>query len=182
MFQLARARLTPRVASAWAAILFAALQGLSCTSAAEIYRWIDEDGGVHYGERWSAPGDARRLDIPLQGNDPPEASLACQTIQCQYERLRSDGERLRRKRRETDAAWEQELTDRERQARRRREAEDRERAAANPRSGQWILPRSVIRRPQTGGRPLGEQERPAADPGSPLRTPGPEASGVRPLR
>jgi hypothetical protein len=163
-------------------VLLAALQGVVCASRADVYRWIDEDGTVHYGERWRAPRDAGRLDIPLQGNDPPEAALTCQTIPCQYERLRSDGERLRRNQREADTAWEKELADRERQAARQRAAEDRDRADTAQRSSQWMLPRRVIPRPAAGNRRPTEPPVPAVDPGSRLRTPAPGASPVKPLR
>lgn len=47
-------------------ILLLILPGLA---AAEIYRWVDEDGVVHYGDR--PPGDAERVELPdLQRMDP----------------------------------------------------------------------------------------------------------------
>jgi len=173
---------TDLILTAWAMFLFAVLQGASGDGRAEVYRWVDENGGVHYGERPGAPRDAQRLDILLQGNDPPEASLTCNTIQCQYERVRSDGERLRRNQRESDAAWENELSDRARRAESLRQAEGRSQAGADQRSGHWIVPRRVIRRPQVNGRVNPEPQAPAADPGSPLRTLPPVGSPVRPLR
>ncbi len=72
--------------------------------AAQIYKWVDDAGVTHYGERppgdsTSVPGKLDILDIRTIGNDPPPAAGAmCQTIQCQYERLRQD--RLIR-----DAEW-----------------------------------------------------------------------------
>ena len=182
MFQQACGRLNARARCALSMVVLAALQSVGCASRADVYRWIDKDGAMHYGERWSAPRDAGRLDIPLQGNDPPEAALTCQTIPCQDERLRSDGERLRRNRREADIAWEKELADRERLAARQRAARGRNRTDTAPRPSPSMLPRWVIPRPATGNRRPAEQPVPAVDPGSRLRTPAPGASPVKPLR
>jgi len=173
---------TAPASAAWAMLLFAVLQGATGDSRAEVYRWVDENGGVHYGERPDAPRDAQRLDILLQGNDPPEASLTCNTIQCQYERVRSDGERLRRTQRESDAAWEKELADRARRAERLRQAEGRSQVGGEQRPGHWIVPRRVIRRPHVNSRPNPEPQAPASDPGSPLRAMPLDGSPVRPLR
>jgi hypothetical protein len=163
-------------------VLSAALLGLANASRADVYRWVDDNGAVHYGERTAAPRDAHRLDIHLGGNDPPEASLTCHTIRCQYERLRSDGERLRRERQEKDAAWEKELADRARRAERQRQAEGRSQAGSEQRSGHWIVPRRVVRRPQVNVRPNPEPPAPAPDPGSPLRVLPPDGSPARPLK
>lgn len=173
---------TVPASAAWAMLLFAMLQGATVDSRAEVYRWVDENGGVHYGERPDAPRDAQRLDILLQGNDPPEASLTCNTIQCQYDRVRSDGERLRRTQRESDAAWEKELADRARRAERLRQAEGRSQVGGEQRPGHWIVPRRVIRRPHVDSRPNPEPQAPASDPGSPLRAMPLDGSPVRPLR
>ena len=173
---------TALMTAAWAMVLFAVLPGASGDSRAEVYRWVDEKGGVHYGERPGAPRDAQRLDILLQGNDPPETSLTCNTIQCQYERVRAEGERLRRNQRESDAAWERELADRARRAERQRQAEGRSQAGSEHRSGHGSVPRRVIRRPHINGRPNPEPPAPATDPGSPLKALPPDGSPVRPLR
>jgi hypothetical protein len=38
---------------------------VATVAAAEVYKWVDEDGKVHYGDRRpSAGGDARALDLP----------------------------------------------------------------------------------------------------------------------
>ena len=155
---------------------------LTGASRADVYRWVDDDGAVHYGERTGARRDAQRLDILLEGNDPPEASLTCQTIRCQYERLQADGERLRREQQQKDAAWEKELAERASQTERLRQAEARKRAATPSRQGAWILPRRVVRHPRIQDPPPAGQPSPAVNQGSRLVTPGPDNSTVRPLR
>lgn len=64
---------------------------------AQVYKWVDERGVTHYGQK--PPSSAPRsgvdsLDIDLKGNDPPQRSGECYSIQCQYERVRV--ERLER--------------------------------------------------------------------------------------
>lgn len=58
---------------------------------AQVYKWVDEKGVTHYGERPPAgAAPSRKLDITLQGNDPDVPPPGCYTIRCQYERLRAD--------------------------------------------------------------------------------------------
>jgi hypothetical protein len=60
---------------------------------AQVYKWVDERGVTHYGQKPpSMPPRAGidSLDIELTGNDPPKRSGDCYSIQCQYERVRAD--------------------------------------------------------------------------------------------
>lgn len=182
MFRKPGGQRRQRVSARCAVVLIAASLGLAGASRADVYRWVDDNGAVHYGERTAAPRDAHRLDIHLDGNDPPEASLTCQTIRCQYERLRSDGERLRREQQEKDAAWEKELAERARKSEQVRQAEARKHAATASRQGSWVFPRRVLRRPRIQDQTPPEQPSPATDPGSPLRALPPDGLPVRPLR
>jgi len=75
----------------------ASLALMAGTSMGQVYKWVDEKGVTHYSERPPAKSralTAKKLDIELQGNDPPPSVFAseqdCNTIRCQYERLRKD--------------------------------------------------------------------------------------------
>jgi hypothetical protein len=58
---------------------------------AQVYKWVDQNGVTHYGERPPASAaPASKLDIDLQGNGPAVPPPGCYSIQCQYERLRAD--------------------------------------------------------------------------------------------
>ena len=88
----------------------------------QVHKWVFNTGVTHYGER---PPDARAakhgrhdvLDIRTTGNDPPPSATTavCQTIQCQYQRMRRD--RLIR-----DAEWRRNEESRARVAAMRAEA------------------------------------------------------------
>jgi len=92
---------------------------------AQVYKWVDAEGRVHYGERPPPAREVDKLAIPLQGNDPAPKPGECHTIQCQYERLRQD--RLIR-----EAAWQREMESRARVAESQRNAQ--------PRAGSQTLP------------------------------------------
>lgn len=61
-------------------------------AAADVYRWQDDKGVVHYTQKPPANRPSTRLDIKVEATPPrrPPASAECHTIQCQYERLRDD--------------------------------------------------------------------------------------------
>lgn len=72
---------------------------------AQVYKWVDDKGVTHYGQRpaQEAPSPPKKLKIRVTGNDPaPLPGATCYTIQCQYERMRDD--RLIR-----DEAWRKEM-------------------------------------------------------------------------
>lgn len=61
--------------------------------AQHVYRWVDERGTVHYGEKPPSGGrSVTRLDIEMRRGYPPpvERKDECQSIRCEYERLRAD--------------------------------------------------------------------------------------------
>jgi len=94
---------------------------------AQVYKWVDDQGVTHYGQRPAseAASPAKKLDIRVTGNDPaPLPGATCYTIQCQYERMRDD--RLIR-----DEAWRQEMDARTRLITAQNEARARD-AAASP--------------------------------------------------
>ncbi|MCG8369626.1 MAG: DUF4124 domain-containing protein [Proteobacteria bacterium] len=51
------------------ACALAALTVSAGTAASEIYKWIDEDGNVHYEDRPSGASSVERLDIPSRRTD-----------------------------------------------------------------------------------------------------------------
>lgn len=80
---------------------------MAVESPAQIYKWVDERGVTHYTERPPATNrskPAKKLDIELQGNDLPASAQECNTIRCQYERLRKDRLLREAERREEDEA------------------------------------------------------------------------------
>jgi Domain of unknown function (DUF4124) len=69
------------------------LSAMAETSHSQVYKWVDENGVTHYTERPPAAAKgqtAKKLDIELRGNDRPPYTQECNTIRCQYERLRAD--------------------------------------------------------------------------------------------
>jgi len=74
--------------------LLAALALLATgTLHAQVYKWTDDKGRVHYGEK--PPADRRSKQMEMNREVPPnrqdgKAAGECATIRCQYERLRND--------------------------------------------------------------------------------------------
>ena len=94
----------------------AALLITSQGAVAQVYKWVDERGVTHYGERPAASAKASKLPIALQGNDPVDPPAGCYTIRCQYERMRDD--RLVR-----EAEWRRDMQSRAERAERIRAAQ-----------------------------------------------------------
>lgn len=63
------------------------LLALSGASAAQVYKWVDEDGGVHYGERPPADTSAQSID-PGNTQASPEALKRLENQQRRAEQLR----------------------------------------------------------------------------------------------
>jgi hypothetical protein len=61
---------------------------LAFPAAAQVHKWVDDDGRVHYADQPPASRPSQRLTIPAAaiGATAP----GCHTIRCQYERLRQD--------------------------------------------------------------------------------------------
>lgn len=68
------------------------MAGLLCPAlaTAQIYKWTDAEGRVHYSERSPDLRQATVLEIPVQRGDASPQPTECHTIRCQYERLRDD--------------------------------------------------------------------------------------------
>jgi hypothetical protein len=54
------------VALVFRVVLFSALLIVSFGVYAEIHKWVDEDGRIHYGDRPPASGDIEQLDISIE--------------------------------------------------------------------------------------------------------------------
>ena len=64
------------------------LLAVSCAAQAQVYRWVDEKGTVHYSNATPPPGaKASKLDIDAKPATPSADSKDCYTIRCQGERL-----------------------------------------------------------------------------------------------
>jgi hypothetical protein len=71
-------------------LAFLLLALLAVTASAQIYRWTDEKGAVHYSNSTPPPGvKAKRLDIEVKSapEQAPPADDGCNTLRCQEERL-----------------------------------------------------------------------------------------------
>jgi len=113
-----------RRAAGMALLLGAA--ALGAPAEAQVYKWVDDQGITHYGQRPAseARSPPKKLDIRVTGNDPaPLPGATCYTIQCQYERMRDD--RLLR-----DEAWRREVESRTKLIAAQNEARARESAVA----------------------------------------------------
>jgi hypothetical protein len=72
-------------------------------ASAQVYRWVDERGTVHYSNQTPPEGvKARRLDIDASPGAPSPDTRECYTVRCQGERMEA-----RLARREAAAAQEQ---------------------------------------------------------------------------
>jgi Domain of unknown function (DUF4124) len=69
-------------------MVFIVLFALATDASAQIYRWVDEKGTVHYSN--SAPPDgvkATVFDREAKAGPPSPESAECYTVRCQGERL-----------------------------------------------------------------------------------------------
>ena len=61
---------------------------LSTPALAQVYRWVDARGTVHYSNEPPPPGaKAQKVDIDAQPGAPVTESAECYTVRCQGERL-----------------------------------------------------------------------------------------------
>ncbi|MGE5129976.1 MAG: DUF4124 domain-containing protein [Sphingomonadaceae bacterium] len=69
-------------------IVAAALLCAAQHATAQVYRWVDEKGVVHYSQSAPPPGtNAKLLDIEVKEGPPSPDSKDCYTVRCQGERM-----------------------------------------------------------------------------------------------
>jgi hypothetical protein len=71
-------------------LLFSCLILLSFPAAAQVHKWVDDKGRVHYGDQPPNGRNSEALAIPTRGADFPATDGTCQSVRCQYERMRAD--------------------------------------------------------------------------------------------
>ncbi|MEO8038229.1 MAG: DUF4124 domain-containing protein [Betaproteobacteria bacterium] len=59
-------------------------------ASAQVHKWVDEKGGVHYGDQAPSARPSKTLQIPIRAADYPPVDATCQSDRCQYERMRAD--------------------------------------------------------------------------------------------
>lgn len=79
---------------------------LSTAAAAEVYRWTDAKGQVHYGQRPPHGQDARRMELPA-GNAAPGGEPDAAARREHRQRVLDDFEYRRQRKREEAARLEQ---------------------------------------------------------------------------
>jgi hypothetical protein len=69
-------------------LLFAVLMALAAPAAAQVYRWVDEKGTVHYSNATPPAGvKATVIDKEAKAGPPSPESKECYTVRCQGERM-----------------------------------------------------------------------------------------------
>jgi len=81
------------------------LAAAGAVAAQQFYKWVDETGVTHYGEKPPPGRSAKEIDATPSGytREPGEAK-ECHTIQCQYDRLRAARRQDEADRRATEQA------------------------------------------------------------------------------
>src|SRR5688572_29464263 len=70
------------------ALLLIALLTAGTTVSAQVYRWVDEKGAVHYSNSTPPAGvKANVIDLDAKAGPPSPESWECYTVRCQGERL-----------------------------------------------------------------------------------------------
>jgi len=84
-------------------VLLALLAGFAAAASAQIYRWVDQSGQVHYtNERPPKNVPATVVDPDAKESPPAPPSSECYTIRCQGERME---ERQRKREAEEERAY-----------------------------------------------------------------------------
>jgi hypothetical protein len=66
------------------------LAAAGSAAAQQFFKWVDERGVTHYGEKPPPGRPAKEIDAtPSGSNLEPGEARQCHTIQCQYDRLRA---------------------------------------------------------------------------------------------
>lgn len=75
----------------FAALIAVAVTASGSAMAQVVYKWVDEKGVTHYAEEPPAGRSSRQVDITPSGyiRDATSRADPCQTVQCQYERVRA---------------------------------------------------------------------------------------------
>ena len=68
-------------------ILLLALAVLAAPAHAQVYRWIDSRGTVHYSDKQPPSVRADKLDIDARAGPSAPDTLECHTVRCQGERM-----------------------------------------------------------------------------------------------
>ena len=63
---------------------------LSFPAAAQVHKWVDDKGRVHYGDQAPSGRASETLAIPTRSAEFPATDGSCQSLRCQYERMRAD--------------------------------------------------------------------------------------------
>jgi Domain of unknown function (DUF4124) len=68
--------------------LLIALLALSAPAMAQVYRWVDEKGTVHYSNATPPAGvKSTVIDVDAKAGKPSAESQECHTVRCQGERM-----------------------------------------------------------------------------------------------
>jgi len=62
----------------------------SFSASAQVHKWVDEKGRVHYGDQPPVARASETLAIPTRSADFPPVEGSCHSVRCQYERMRAD--------------------------------------------------------------------------------------------
>ena len=77
-------------------ILALLLLGAAATASAQVYRWVDEKGRVHYSNAAPPAGvKATIVDAEAKAGPPTPETQDCHTLRCQGERLEPEPETRR---------------------------------------------------------------------------------------
>jgi hypothetical protein len=69
-------------------VMLAFMLCLSFAASAQVYRWVDDEGRVHYSNETPPPGvRATTVNINAQPGPPSADTAECHTVRCQGERM-----------------------------------------------------------------------------------------------
>jgi len=73
------------------ALLCSVMLVTGAASAAEVWRWVDKDGAVHYGD--TSRHGAQPLDVKSANGNGPDAATLAHTAECQKQKAELEGYR-----------------------------------------------------------------------------------------
>ncbi len=71
----------------WAGLLIFSTLGLFTSAQAEVFRWVDASGRIHFGDQAPAGQKAETLNLPEAGHSPDAADLSQDELRQRQERL-----------------------------------------------------------------------------------------------